>query len=103
LSIILIEAGGSRTNHPLTISPLACFAAHYSDLDYAYKTISQQHLNSRSCYQAAGKVLSEGSAINYGAWIRGPAVDYDRWANMIGDEGWNYENLLPYFKRTESY
>ena len=55
---------------------------------YAYTTVPQQHLDNCSCYQAAGKVLSDGSAINYGTWSRGPAVDFDRWANVVGNESW---------------
>jgi choline dehydrogenase-like flavoprotein len=103
LSIVLIEAGGSPLNHPLTSEPLACFATHHSDLDYAYTTVPQTHLGNRPCYAAAAKVLSGGSAINYGTWLRGPAIDFDRWATAVGDDGWSYEEMLKYFKRTEKY
>ncbi|KAM0255736.1 hypothetical protein ACHAQJ_005490 [Trichoderma viride] len=103
LSIVLIEAGKDPTGHPLTTAPLACFAAHYSDLDYAYRTTPQEHLGGRQCYAAAAKALSGGSAINYGTWTRGPAVDFDRWANEVSDSGWSYHGLLPYFKKTERY
>ncbi|EHK49445.1 hypothetical protein TRIATDRAFT_50821 [Trichoderma atroviride IMI 206040] len=103
LSIVLIEAGPDPTGHPLTTAPLACFAAHYSDLDYAYRTVPQEHLGGRPCYAAAAKVLSGGSAINYGAWTRGPAADFDCWADQVGDSGWSYRGLLPYFKKTEEY
>jgi choline dehydrogenase-like flavoprotein len=37
--ILIVEAGPDITGHPLTTAPLACFAAHYSDLDYAYHTV----------------------------------------------------------------
>ncbi|GFP59598.1 4-pyridoxate dehydrogenase [Trichoderma asperellum] len=103
LSIVLIEAGQDPTGHPLTTAPLACFAAHYSDLDYAYSTVPQEHLDGRQCYAAAAKALSGGSAINYGTWTRGPAADFDCWADQVGDSGWSYRGLLPYFKKTEQY
>ncbi|KAH8885296.1 alcohol oxidase [Thozetella sp. PMI_491] len=103
LSVVLIEAGQDPAGHPLTTAPLACFAAHHSDLDYAYTSVPQTHLDGRSCYAAAAKVLSGGSAINYGTWTRGPAVDYDLWAEEVNDAGWGYQGLLPYFKRTENY
>jgi choline dehydrogenase-like flavoprotein len=103
LSIILIEAGADSEGHPLTTAPLACFAAHYSDLDYAYSTVPQPHLNNRSCYAAAAKALAGGSAINYGVWTRGPALDYEHWAQEVRDSSWSYEGMLPYFKRTETY
>jgi choline dehydrogenase-like flavoprotein len=102
LSIILIEAGGDSLGHPLTTAPLACFAAHYSDIDYAYSTVPQPHLNNRACYAPGGKILSGGSATNYGAWTRGPSVDYEHWAHEVNDPSWSYEGLLPYFKKSET-
>lgn len=59
-------------------------------------------MNNRACYAAAGKVLSGGSAINYGTWTRGPAVDFNHWADEVKDANWSYESLLPYFKKTET-
>ena len=102
-SILLIEAGPNVSSHPLTSSPLACFAAHFSDLDWAYFTVPQKHLDNRPCYAAGGKALSGGSATNYATWTRGAAVDYDRWAHLVGDESWNYQGLLPYFKKSETH
>ncbi|KAL4920658.1 hypothetical protein BDW62DRAFT_162215 [Aspergillus aurantiobrunneus] len=99
--ILLIEAGPNVANQPLTSSPLACFGAHNSPLDWAYTTVPQVHLNNRECYAAAAKALGGASAINYGSWTRGDAADYDRWASTVGDQGWSYAALLPYFRKTE--
>lgn len=103
LSILLIEAGPDPTGNPLVTNPLACFAAHGSDIDWNYTTVPQKHLDNRSTYASAGKILSGGTATNYGTWTRGPKADYDLWAKIVGDESWSYEGLLPYFKRTETY
>ena len=103
INILLIEAGNDVTNHPLTTSPLASFACHYSELDWAYTTTSQPHLANRACYAAAGKALSGGSAVNYGTWTRGNAADYDLWAKVVDDPQWSYEGFLPYFRKTETY
>lgn len=103
LRVLLIEAGQDVSKHPLTSAPLACFAAHGSDLDYNYQTLPQKHLNGRSLYQAGGKALSGGTAINYGTWTRGSALDYDRWGQLVGDTRWSYEGLLPYFRKTETH
>ncbi|KAL4867747.1 hypothetical protein BDV12DRAFT_209590 [Aspergillus spectabilis] len=103
LKILVIEAGPNVADHPLTSSPLACFGAHFSPLDWAYTTVPQVHLDNRECYNSAAKALGGGSAINYGTWTRGNAADYDRWAEMVGDRGWSYEGLLPYFRRMETY
>ncbi|CEN59334.1 Putative GMC oxidoreductase (AFU_orthologue; AFUA_2G01770) [Aspergillus calidoustus] len=101
-TILLIEAGPDVSTHPLTSSPLACFGAHNSPLDWAYTTVQQVHLSNRECYNAAAKALGGASAINYGTWTRGDAKDYDRWAETVGDQGWSYAGLLPYFRRVET-
>jgi len=103
LKILIVEAGADPKDHPLTSSPLACFAAHHSDLDWAYSTTPQKHLDGRSCYASAGKALSGGSTTNYGTWTRGGAADYDLWAKVVDDPRWSYESLLPYFRKTESH
>jgi choline dehydrogenase-like flavoprotein len=102
-SVLLIEAGQDPVNHPLTTAPLACFATHYSDLDYAFTTVPQVNMDNRECYAAAAKALSGGSAINYGTWTRGPAADFDLWAERVNDPSWGYQELLPYFKKTEKW
>src|SRR5271170_4534513 len=75
LSILIIEAGADPTGHPLTTAPLASFAAHETDIDWAYHTAPQASLNNRPIYSPAGKALSGGSATNYGTWTRGAAGD----------------------------
>ena len=100
--ILVLEAGNSVVDHPLTGAPLACFGAHYSPLDWAYSTTPQQNLDGRVCYNSAGKAVGGGSATNYGTWTRGNAADYDLWAEKVGDPAWGYDGLLPYFKRTET-
>ncbi|KAL2822304.1 hypothetical protein BDW59DRAFT_102510 [Aspergillus cavernicola] len=102
LKILIIEAGPNVSSHPLTASPLACFGAHFSPLDWAYMTVPQTHLDNRECYNSAAKALGGGSAINYGTWTRGNAADYDRWAESVGDAGWSYKGLLPHFRRMET-
>lgn len=101
LSILLIEAGPDVSKHPLTQTPLACFAAHFSDLDWNYTTTAQPHLDDRTTYHAAGKALGGGSAINYGTWTRGSKFDFDRWGTLVGDDRWSYEGFLPYFDQIE--
>lgn len=103
LSILIVEAGPDVKDHPLTSAPLASFQAHHSALDWAYSTVPQAHLDGRECYASAGKALSGSTANNYGTWTRGPANCYDTWAKLVGDESWNYDGFLPYFKATETH
>lgn len=101
--ILIIEAGPNLAGHPLTGSPLACFGAHFSPLDWAYRTVPQTHLDGRQCYASGGKGMGGGSAVNYGSWTRGNAADYNHWARIVDDPAWSYEALVPYFKRTETH
>jgi choline dehydrogenase-like flavoprotein len=104
LSILIIEVGVDPKNHPLvTSTPLACFGAHGSDLDWHYKTTPQGHLNNEARFVPAGKALSGGTATNYGTWTRGGAVNYDHWAKLVGDSRWSYQGMLPYLKKTEHH
>ncbi|KAA8647815.1 hypothetical protein EYZ11_010205 [Aspergillus tanneri] len=103
LRILIIEAGPNVVDHPLTSTPLACFGAHHSPLDWDYTTVPQKHLNNRECYNGAGKALGGGTAINYGTWTRGNSADYNLWSKLVGDSSWSYDGLLPYFKRTETH
>lgn len=52
---------------------------------------------------SAGKVLGGSGSHNNLHWERGSPYDYQRWANLTGDDSWLYENVLPYFKRIENY
>ncbi|RAO72117.1 uncharacterized protein BHQ10_008129 [Talaromyces amestolkiae] len=103
IKILIIEAGPDVADHPLTQSPLACFGAHFSPLDWAFKTVPQAHLDNRECYNSAARALGGGSAINYGTWTRGSAADYNRWGELVKDRQWSYEGLLPYFRKTETH
>lgn len=55
LSILLLEAGIRPEGHPLIGPPLACFAAHFSEIDWKYSTVPQKHLGGKIAYQAGGK------------------------------------------------
>lgn len=101
--ILVIEAGTNVATHPLTSSPLACFGAHNSPLDWVYTTTPQAHLNNRECYDAAARALGGGFTISYGTWTRDDAEDHDRWAEVVRDECWSYKGLLPYFRQTEKW
>ena len=100
VSVGLLEAGGKGDSW-LVKTPagmVAMLPAHLNN--YAFKTMPQSALNGRRGYQPRGKALGGSSAINAMVYIRGHRTDYDHWASM-GNTGWSYEDLLPYFIRSE--
>ena len=68
--------------------------------NWAFDTVPQAGLNGRIGYQPRGKGLGGSSAINAMVYIRGHRSDYDHWASL-GNTGWSYADVLPYFKRSE--
>ena len=69
--------------------------------NYAYETVPQKGLNGRKGYQPRGMTLGGSSAINAMVYIRGHRWDYDHWA-ALGNPGWSYDDVLPYFKKSEN-
>lgn len=90
-------------DHPYVVNPQAAPLLPSTDLVVDYKTIPQPHFENRVVTNYAGRLLSGSSAVNYGAWMRAPAGDYDRWAEKVGHSRWRYRGLLPYFRRTEHH
>ncbi len=99
-SVLLLEAGGKDSN-PLIHLPGGYMKLHHSAVDWnCYYSEPQPHLNNRRIYQPRGKVLGGSSSTNAMAYIRGQHQDYNHWASL-GCKGWGYEEVLPYFKKSE--
>ena len=98
LRVLLIEAGG-RDNNPWIHIPVGYFKTlHNPETDWCYKTQPDPGLNGRSLDWPRGKTLGGSSSINGLLYIRGQAADYNHW-QQLGNLGWGYEDVLPYFKR----
>ncbi|KUL92356.1 hypothetical protein ZTR_02192 [Talaromyces verruculosus] len=103
LSILILEAGDDLSQNPNIYSPQTAPLLLGSDADWKYVSVPQKHLDGREIYYQAGKGLSGSAGVNMGAWTRGDAQEYDRWADLVSDQRWSYAGLLPYFKRTEHH
>jgi 4-pyridoxate dehydrogenase len=100
--VLLLEAGG-RDSNPLIHIPLGLGKMHeYGLFDWGYRTEPDANLNGRRIEAMRGKVLGGSSSINVMAYTRGNPGDYDRWAQN-GARGWSYAEVLPYFKRSETW
>ena len=98
--VCLIEAGGSE-KHPYISIPAAVGAAIMSPrFGWGLTTVPQKALNDRQVPLPRGKVIGGSGSINGMAYYRGPARDFDDWADR-GNPGWSYADLLPYFLRSE--
>jgi choline dehydrogenase-like flavoprotein len=100
--VLLIEAGG-RDRHPFIHIPLGMGRMHDRGMfDWGYRTEGEPNLDGRRIEAMRGKVLGGSSSINVMAFTRGNPGDYDRWAQK-GALGWSYADVLPYFKRCETW
>jgi choline dehydrogenase-like flavoprotein len=99
-TVCLIEAGPADRS-PLIHVPAGMLGiVPYGYLNWAYETVPQAGLNGRRGYQPRGRTLGGSSSINAMIYVRGHRDDYDEWA-ALGNPGWGYSDVLPYFKRSE--
>ncbi|WP_029585777.1 GMC family oxidoreductase [Bradyrhizobium sp. URHD0069] len=99
-SVALLEAGGDCDNWAVTTPGALALMVPSKLNNWAFDTVPQAGLNGRVGYQPRGKGLGGSSAINAMVYIRGHRSDYDQWASL-GNTGWSYSDVLPYFKRSE--
>lgn len=97
--VLLLEAGGSD-RHPFFHLP-AGFAKMTKGIgSWGWSTTPQRSMQNKVFNYTQAKVIGGGSAINAQIYTRGAAQDYDEWRQM-GCDGWGFEDVLPYFKKSE--
>jgi len=94
-----VEAGG-RDLHPNIKIPAAFANQFKTRLDWEYYTEPEPHVDGRELYIPRGKSLGGSSSMNAMLYVRGRPLDYDMW-EAAGAEGWGWEDVFPYFKRSE--
>jgi choline dehydrogenase len=99
--VLLLEAG--RASHPWSFIPVGSARLITNPAaNWLYSAEPEPNTNGRRIPVPRGKLLGGSSAINGMAFVRGQAQDFDTWAQM-GNQGWSYEEVLPFFKRMERY
>jgi len=97
--VLLLEAG--RRSKDLRIRTPGLVATLWrTKFDWGFHTEPQKHMDRRRNYWPRGKVLGGTSCLNYMIYMRGHRADYDGWRDL-GNEGWGYDDVLPFFKRSE--
>lgn len=100
-SVLLLEAGPA--DHPWTRIPVGSARMITNPaVNWLYSSEPDANTNGRRIPVPRGRMLGGSSALNGMAFVRGQAQDFDTWAQM-GNAGWSYDSVLPFFKRMESY
>jgi choline dehydrogenase len=100
VSVLLLEAGPEDTKPELAVPP-AWPALWGTEVDYSYNTVEQAGTDGLVHNWPRGKTLGGSSSINAMVYLRGNPADFDHWAKS-GCPGWEYESVLPYFKKMET-
>jgi len=101
--VLLLEAGERFTRDWRIQMPAAlAYPMQNPRWSWAYKTEPQLHMNNRVIHWPRGKITGGSSSINGMVYVRGHPLDYERWVDQ-GAEGWGWKEVLPYFKRSESF
>ena len=99
--VLLLEAG-SKDWHPFIHMPAGISKiVNIKSLNWNYNTETEPHLNNRKLYWPRGKVMGGSSSINAMCYCRGHRKDYDLWQQQ-GNDGWGYDDVLPYFIKSEN-
>ena len=98
--VLILEAGGRDNDVPIQMPGGALKLLPSQRHNWYYTTEPQPYAENRTLYWPRGKVLGGSSSINVLLYIRGHAADYDAWA-ATGNRGWSWDEVLPYFKRSE--
>lgn len=100
--VALFEAGRKDNTWKIQMPAALTYNLFDDKYNWFYHTLPDKELNNRSLYWPRGKVLGGSSSLNAMVYIRGHAKDFDRW-HLEGATGWDYKNVLPYFKKSETY
>ena len=104
IKVCLLESGGDGKDLAVRVPAAVIMMMRDKPVkinNWCFSTVPQTHLNNRLGYQPRGQCLGGSSAINAMIYTRGSHKDYDRWADL-GCDGWGYDQLLPYFKKSEN-
>ena len=102
IRVLLLEAGPADDSWTIRM-PIAQYINYMGGAyNWSFHTVPQPHLNGRRLYAPRGKTLGGSSAINGMVYVRGNAMDYERWVDE-GADGWSYAEVLPYFRRGERH
>lgn len=100
--VLLLEAGGSGREFIYDLPFLAAKLFAFKRNNWAFNCLPQENMQGRTQYFPRGKMLGGSFIFNGAQYIRGNPHDFDTW-RQLGNTGWSFEDVLPYFRKSEKY
>jgi len=100
--VLVLEFGGSDVGPLIQMPAALSYPMNMGLYDWGYSTEPEPHLDGRRLACPRGKVVGGSSSINGMVYVRGHARDFDNWEES-GAAGWGYRNVLPYYRRMETW
>ena len=101
VKVLLLEYGGSDSSIFIQMPSALAIPMNRERFNWFFYSEPEPGLDGRRLHTPRGKVLGGSSAINGLVYVRGHALDFERWVEL-GASGWGYSDVLPYFKRAEN-
>jgi choline dehydrogenase len=102
LRVLVLEAGPEDRTWKIHMPAALIYNLCDDRYNWFYHTEPQPHMDMRRMYWPRGRVLGGSSSLNAMVYVRGHALDYERWAEQ-GARGWSYAEVLPYFRRAQTH
>ncbi len=100
--VLVLEAGPEDRTWKIHMPAALIYNLCDDKYNWFYHTEPQPHMDGRRMYWPRGRVLGGSSSLNAMVYVRGHALDYERWAEQ-GAHGWSYAEVLPYFRRAQTH
>jgi len=102
--VLLLEAGGAKTDEDaLVLADRFSNFMTYPQYNWGYQSAPQKHLNARQVDYSRGRGLGGSSRINFACYTIGPKGDFDHWAEIVGDDFFNWSNARRRYNSIENY
>src|SRR5271166_1627717 len=101
-TVLVLEYGGSDRSLVIQMPAALSIPMNSKTYDCGYRSEPEPHLGGRRLHCPRGRVLGGSSSINGLVYVRGHPLDFERWEEE-GAKGWSYANVLPYFRKAESF
>jgi len=102
VTVLLLENGGSDRSLFIQMPSALTIPMNSPKYDWQYESEPEPYLNNRRLHCPRGKVLGGSSSVNGMVYVRGHALDFDKWANL-GAKDWDFRHCLPYFRKAEDW